>query len=187
MARQGLARRGRAGQARLGAAGLGGAGQGWAWQAWHGTAWRGVAGQGLARQGSARPGRAGTASQVCLGRSTAQSQHRRLRRCFAIINNQDIAMGQVNCESTCIVCGQPILPGRKVCSAGCKGALAARFTRGANVVHEIFANFQPKPASWWTYARPGSQEKIEVLRWRYEHGEELFHPNDVTLLDEPHV
>jgi len=42
---------------------------------------------------------------------------------------------------------------------------------------------QIRPASWPTRARPGSPRKIAVLRWRYEHGEELFHPQDVTLFE----
>jgi len=92
-------------------------------------------------------------------------------------------MQETDCSAVCIVCGNPVLPGRKVCSLSCSGALTAK----AGLIHQIQVNYQPKPASWWTYARPGSAEKIAVLRWRYEHGEELFHPNDFTVLDQPHA
>ena len=96
-------------------------------------------------------------------------------------------MQETDCNPVCIVCGNPVLPGRKVCSPSCSGALAAVYVLNANLVQQINVNYQPKPASWWTHARPGSAEKIAVLRWRYEHGEELFHPNDFTVLDQPHA
>lgn len=38
--------------------------------------------------------------------------------------------------------------------------------------------FEPKPAKQSTEARPGSDEKVEVLRRRVEQGEELWHPDD---------
>jgi len=38
--------------------------------------------------------------------------------------------------------------------------------------------FQPKPASAPTTAKPGSSEKIAVLRARIERGEHLWHPSD---------
>ena len=85
----------------------------------------------------------------------------------------------------CVVCGNPVPPGRKVCSPSCKGALSSLQRRALG--HQIQINYQPKPASWCTHARPGCAEKIAVLRWRYEHGEELFHPNDFTVLDQPHA
>lgn len=45
--------------------------------------------------------------------------------------------------------------------------------------------FHPKPASGPTYALPGSDEKIRVMRLRALEGQELYHPDDRTLLINP--
>lgn len=92
-------------------------------------------------------------------------------------------MGVLVSGRHCAICDRPIAEGRTVCSPECFRTYMSIFRQRANVTREILTNFQPRRASWATRARPGSPQKIAVLRWRYEHGEELFHPQDVTLLD----
>jgi hypothetical protein len=43
--------------------------------------------------------------------------------------------------------------------------------------------FVPQPCERATDAPPGSLKKIEVLRWRVEHGQELWHPDDRISCD----
>ena len=42
-------------------------------------------------------------------------------------------------------------------------------------------DFEPQPAAERTAARPGSPEKIEVMRRRVARGEALFHPDDEPI------
>lgn len=44
------------------------------------------------------------------------------------------------------------------------------------------SQFVVRPASRPTSARPGSEEKVEVLRQRVEAGEALWHPDDERVL-----
>lgn len=48
--------------------------------------------------------------------------------------------------------------------------------------HGDESRFRPKPCSKPTKARPGSEEKIRVIRARVAAGEELWHPADETVL-----
>lgn len=48
----------------------------------------------------------------------------------------------------------------------------------ALMIHGSCKFFEPKPASQPTSARPGSSEKIEILRERVSMGESLWHPDD---------
>ena len=53
------------------------------------------------------------------------------------------------------------------------------FTDLATVGHD--EDFSPIAASERTSARPGSLEKIEIMRERVARGEDLFHPDDARI------
>jgi len=46
------------------------------------------------------------------------------------------------------------------------------------MIHGTCTLFEPKPASTQTCAKPGTSEKIEVMRQRVSMGENLWHPED---------
>lgn len=82
----------------------------------------------------------------------------------------------------CAICDQPIPGHRRVCSLDCFRAYMSLVGKRANLLREIETGQRPRPASRPTSARPGSPQKIAVLRERFENGEELFHPQDAILL-----
>ncbi len=49
----------------------------------------------------------------------------------------------------------------------------------------LSVEYEPKPASEPTTARPGTKQKVEVLRARVELGETLWHPLDDDTPPEP--
>lgn len=62
--------------------------------------------------------------------------------------------------------------------------------KNQNIYHalEVYGHdedFQPKPCVMATHFRPGTLEKMEVLRTRVELGQEIFHPCDVDFLGVP--
>jgi hypothetical protein len=64
--------------------------------------------------------------------------------------------------------------------------IVGRFRKAADIL-EVLTYELPMPVA--TRAHPGSREKIEVMRHRWEHGEALHHPNDerMALHHGPHA
>lgn len=86
-------------------------------------------------------------------------------------------------ERTCPVCGTKFLHERRAtCSRNCWYKYIKQRANEQRLLADILRNYRPKPASLPTLARPGSKAKIAVLQWRFENGEELFHPDDSVEL-----